>query len=60
MEPELSRDIGMAVLFPENRSMRDPYKLVVALADQFTAQGGRIERARLRALPGPMPCARSS
>lgn len=47
LEPELSRDIGMAVLFPENRSMRDPYKLVVALADQFTAQGGRIERGEV-------------
>ena len=44
LEPELSDTIGMAVLFPKNRSMKDPYKLVLALADRFTALGGRIER----------------
>jgi D-amino-acid dehydrogenase len=44
LEPELSDTIGMAVLFPKNRSMRDPYKLVLTLADRFTALGGRIER----------------
>ena len=43
LEPELSDKIGMAVLFPQNRSMKDPYKLVLALADRFTAMGGRIE-----------------
>lgn len=43
LEPELSDTIGMAVLFPQNRSMKDPYKLVLALADRFTALGGRIE-----------------
>lgn len=44
LEPELSKDIGMAVLFPDNRSLRDPYRLVVQLAERFAAQGGRIER----------------
>jgi D-amino-acid dehydrogenase len=44
LEPELSADIGMAVLFPENRSLRDPYLLVAKLAERFTARGGRIER----------------
>ncbi len=44
LEPELSDKIGLAVLFPNNRSMKDPYRLVLALADRFTALGGRIER----------------
>ncbi|MDP3197403.1 FAD-binding oxidoreductase [Tabrizicola sp.] len=43
LEPELSDRIGMAVLFPQNRSMKDPYKLVLALAERFMALGGRIE-----------------
>ncbi|MDE3026886.1 MAG: FAD-binding oxidoreductase [Paracoccaceae bacterium] len=43
LEPELSDRIGMAVLFPQNRSLRDPYRLVTALADRFTALGGQIE-----------------
>lgn len=47
LEPELSKDIGMAVLFPDNRSMRDPYKLVLALVDRFTALGGRVERGEV-------------
>lgn len=47
LEPELSDRIGMAVLFPQNRSMKDPYKLVLALADRFVALGGRIEQAEV-------------
>lgn len=48
LEPELSDKIGMAVLFPKNRSMdRNFYKLVLALADRFTALGGRIERGEV-------------
>ncbi len=47
LEPELSDKIGMAVLFPQNRSMKDPYRLVLALADRFTAMGGRIERGEV-------------
>lgn len=43
LEPEVSDKIGMAVLFPQNRSMRDPYRLVLALAERFTALGGRFE-----------------
>ncbi|WP_374397842.1 NAD(P)/FAD-dependent oxidoreductase [Tabrizicola sp.] len=43
LEPELSDRIGIAVLFPQNRSMKDPYKLVLALAERFVALGGRIE-----------------
>jgi D-amino-acid dehydrogenase len=47
LEPELSDKIGMAVRFPQNRSMRDPYRLVLALAERFTAAGGRIERGEV-------------
>lgn len=43
LEPELSDKIGMAVRFPQNRSMCDPYQLVVKLAERFTALGGRID-----------------
>ena len=43
LEPELSPDIGMAVRFPQNRSIRDPYRLVLSLADRFTALGGSFE-----------------
>ena len=47
LEPELAKTIGMAVLFPQNRSMKDPYKLVLALAERFAAMGGKIERAEV-------------
>ena len=47
LEPEVSDKIGMAVLFPQNRSMKDPYKLVLALAERFVGLGGRIERAEV-------------
>lgn len=47
LEPELSDKIGLAVLFPQNRSMKDPYRLVLALADRFTALGGRIDKGEV-------------
>lgn len=47
LEPELAKSIGLAVLFPQNRSMKDPYKLVLALAERFTGLGGRIERGEV-------------
>ncbi len=43
LEPALSDKIGKAVRFPDNRSMKDPYKLVLALAKRFQGLGGRIE-----------------
>jgi D-amino-acid dehydrogenase len=43
LEPELSDKVGMAVLFPQNRTIRDPYRLVLALADRLVALGGRID-----------------
>ena len=47
LEPELSDRIGLAVLFPQNRTMKDPYKLVLALADRFGAMGGRFEKGEV-------------
>ena len=44
LEPEIGEGIGMAVLLPENRSMKDPHRLVLALAERFAALGGRVER----------------
>jgi D-amino-acid dehydrogenase len=43
IEPALTTRIGKAVLFPENRSVRDPYKLVVSLTERFQALGGKME-----------------
>ena len=47
LEPALTQKIGKAVLFPDNRSVADPYKLVVALSEQFSALGGRIEQGEV-------------
>ena len=47
LEPELSDRIGLAVLFPQNRSMKNPYQLVVKLAGRFTALGGRIQQGEV-------------
>ncbi|MFN3937054.1 MAG: NAD(P)/FAD-dependent oxidoreductase [Gemmobacter sp.] len=47
LEPELSERIETAVLLPQNRSVRDPYRLVLALADRFAALGGRVERGEV-------------
>ena len=47
LEPEISEKIGLAVLFPQNRSMRNPYQFVVKLAERFTVLGGRIEQGEV-------------
>ncbi len=44
LEPALTTKITKAVLFPDNRSVADPYKLVTALAERFQALGGTIVR----------------
>jgi D-amino-acid dehydrogenase len=49
LEPALTHAIGKAVLFPDNRSIADPYKFVVALSDRFKALGGRIEQGEVGA-----------
>lgn len=43
LEPALTTNIAKAALFPDNRSVADPYKLVTALAEKFQALGGIIE-----------------
>jgi D-amino-acid dehydrogenase len=43
-EPALTTKIAKAVVFPDNRSIRDPHKLVVALGEKLLSLGGRIER----------------
>lgn len=47
LEPAISTGIRRAVLFPQNRSVRDPYELVLAMAQRFREQGGRIERGEV-------------
>ncbi|WP_413708560.1 NAD(P)/FAD-dependent oxidoreductase [Rhizobium sp. Rhizsp82] len=43
LEPAVTTKIGKAVLFPDNRSISNPFKLVQALADQFKKLGGVVE-----------------
>lgn len=43
LEPELSEKIGMAVIFPRNRSLRDPHRFVARLFERFEALGGRSD-----------------
>lgn len=43
LEPALSNKIERAVLLPDNRIIRDPYKLVTAVFERFIAAGGRFE-----------------
>jgi D-amino-acid dehydrogenase len=47
LEPELSGKIGLAVVFPQNRSMRDPYRFVMKLVERFEGLGGRIEKGEV-------------
>jgi D-amino-acid dehydrogenase len=47
LEPELSDKIAMAVLFAQNRSLKDPYKLVLALIERFIGLGGQAERGEV-------------
>jgi len=50
LEPFLTTKIGKAVLFPDNRSITDPYRLVTALAERFEALGGRTVRGEIAGL----------
>jgi len=43
LEPAITTKIGKAVLFPDNRSIANPYELVLALADQFKKLGGSVQ-----------------
>ncbi len=48
LEPEITKKIGKAVLFPENRSLRDPYAYVCRLVEAFQGLGGRVIRANVQ------------
>ena len=47
LEPALATTIRKAVLFPDNRTVTDPFKLVIALAQKFQSLGGRIEQGEV-------------
>ncbi|ACP26760.1 D-amino-acid dehydrogenase, FAD dependent [Sinorhizobium fredii NGR234] len=47
LEPALTSKIAKAVLFPDNRSIRDPFRLLLKLREKFLALGGRIERGEV-------------
>lgn len=47
LEPVLTSKIAKAVLFPDNRSIRDPYRLVVRLSEKFLSLGGTIEQGEV-------------
>jgi D-amino-acid dehydrogenase len=47
-EPELSPSIAKAVLLPDNKSIRDPYQLVVRLADAAQAAGAGFVSGAVR------------
>lgn len=43
IEPAISPSISKAILFPKNRSIRDPYRLVVTLVEKVREMGGCLE-----------------
>lgn len=49
-EPALARDIALGIWIPENGHTVNPLAFVTALADNFRAAGGKIERARVTGL----------
>lgn len=46
-EPALDPRFTRAVLFPDNRTIADPFKLVAALVQKFEAMGGNLERGEV-------------
>jgi D-amino-acid dehydrogenase len=42
LEPALSKQIGKAVLFPDNKSISDPFQLVLEIAKRFKTLGGEF------------------
>jgi D-amino-acid dehydrogenase len=47
LEPEIDPKITKAVLFPDNRSLKDPYRYVSRMTEKFQMLGGAIERAEV-------------
>ena len=48
--PELSTDYKHGVLLPDHGFVANPYRLVCRLAEQFTGDGGRLERREVSRL----------
>ena len=44
LEPAITYSIQKAVLFPENRSLKDPYRYVLRIVERFEALGGKVLR----------------
>ena len=47
LAPGLAPHIVHGVLYPEGMHTVDPYRVTLALAERFTAEGGRIEKAQV-------------
>jgi D-amino-acid dehydrogenase len=46
-EPALAPWVTRAALFPDNRSIADPFRLVTALVEKFKALGGELEQGEV-------------
>jgi D-amino-acid dehydrogenase len=47
LEPEISDKITKAVLLPDNRTLTDPYQMVVQLVARFKALGGQVQQSKV-------------
>ncbi|MCG5478454.1 NAD(P)/FAD-dependent oxidoreductase [Sinorhizobium alkalisoli] len=47
LEPALTSKIAKGVLFPDNRSIVDPYRLLLKLREKFLVLGGRTEQGEV-------------
>lgn len=50
LEPAISPVITKAILFPKNKSIRDPYRLVTTLVDRFCEMGGVLQTGEVKAV----------
>lgn len=50
LEPAISPVITKAILFPKNKSIRDPYRLVTTLVDRFRDMGGIVEKGEVKGI----------
>ena len=48
LEPEITDTITKAVLLPDNRTLADPYQMVLQLIERFQALGGKVRRAEVK------------
>lgn len=46
-EPALAKWVTRAALFPDNRSIADPFRLVTALVEKFRGLGGELQRGEV-------------